>query len=267
MPATKELPPFKLYNRKGSSACLVVCDHASGKIPARLKGLGLPRDVLRQYYSHDIGAADVSRHIAKNINACAVLATWSRLVLDLNRAPRSSDSMRDITSDRLVKIPGNRKLTAAEKTRRFNEVYKPFHAAVALEMKRIAKLQVPLLISVHSFTPQMRDSTRPWHIGVMWNHEEKIAKRLIATLRRQNPHLVIGDNQHYSLKGDRTINTVSRHAEKKGYPYIVLEFRQDMVCTPAKARHMGDIFLKAAVDILGDKKTFVQRPVSKGTRR
>ncbi|MCK7583517.1 MAG: hypothetical protein MZV65_53650 [Chromatiales bacterium] len=42
---------------------------------------------------------------------------------------------------------------------------------------------VPLVVSVHTFTPQMAGFERPWHVGVLWDKDEPSARRLIDGLR------------------------------------------------------------------------------------
>ena len=64
---------------------LIICDHASNAIPPGYGALGLPRGALDRHIAYDIGAAEVTRALAAQLGAPAVLSTYSRLVIDPNR--------------------------------------------------------------------------------------------------------------------------------------------------------------------------------------
>jgi predicted N-formylglutamate amidohydrolase len=245
-----EPPVVRVVNPKGKGKYVIVCDHASNRVPKSLKNLGLKTSELRQHIAWDPGTEDIGLHMSKKMDAAAVIAGYSRLVVDLNRGDDHPEVMRQ-TSDH-VRIPGNAKLTAAEKKQRLDELFWPYHAEVTKALKRFtAKGVAPVLISIHSFTPEMDGFKRPWHIGVLWNREEKLARSLVKNLRRNNPDLVIGENEPYSLKAANFLkNTISTHAESKGLPYIIVEFRQDLVDTKKKAVKWAEIFLESLVPAL-----------------
>jgi predicted N-formylglutamate amidohydrolase len=254
-----EPPAVRVENGKGKGRCVIVCDHASNRIPKSLSGLGLSKADLQKHIAWDPGTEDIGRAVSKALDAAVVYASYSRLVVDLNRGHDSKECMRD-TSDH-VRIPGNAALTAAQKKQRLDELFWPYHARIEREVGRFtAKGIAPVLISIHSFTPEMDGFRRPWHIGVLWNREEKLARHLVRELRRNNPDLVIGENEPYSLKAvNFTKNTISTHAESKGLPYIILEFRQDLVDTKAKAKKWAGIFLESLQPVLADPALYKLR--------
>ena len=91
----------------------------------------------------------------------------------------------------------------------------------------------PALVSIHSYTPQLRGrAPRPWQVGILWHHDGRIARPLIARLRAEG--LRVGDNEPYSgeLEGD----TMSRHGTGRGLPHVLIEIRQDLIGTPADQR-------------------------------
>jgi predicted N-formylglutamate amidohydrolase len=100
------------FHSKGQARCLVVCDHAGRRIPARLANLGLPEHELGRHIGWDIGAADVTRRLALLLDAPAVLCHSSRLVIDPNREPGGLGSIPDISDGTYV--PGNQDLDPAE---------------------------------------------------------------------------------------------------------------------------------------------------------
>ena len=243
-----------LQNRKlkGRSRCVIVCDHASNRVPKLLGNLGLGKDDLQKHIAWDPGTEDIGRRLSKRLDAPVVFATYSRLVVDLNRGHNHADCMRDV-SDR-IRIPGNEKLTASHKAQRIAEIFRPYHGAVDAQVQRFLKSGfAPLLLSIHSFTPKMDGFRRPWHIGVLWNKEEGIARQLISSLKENNPGLRVGENEPYSLKSANfTKNTVSTHAESRGLPYVIVEFRQDLVNTTAKAAKWAGIFYASLKPLMAD---------------
>lgn len=248
--------PVKVERNKPKYAGVVTCEHASNRLPKALKkNFGVPRAALDDHIGLDIGAADVSRHIAEKLGMPAVYSQYSRLVFDVNRhvraasaTPKISDPLRDGP----IEIPGNMKLTPVVKAARAAALHAPYQAAVKAEIDaQVAAGLSPFVLSVHSCTPWMHGKKRPWHIGVLWDHDEKTGRALIRALEKQNPRLCIGDNEPYSLKDDRMKwAAVRHHAGRRGLPHVLVEFRNDLVGTPAGARKWGDILIKALLPLL-----------------
>ncbi len=250
---------FRTMNEKGKGYCVIVCDHASNRVPKSLGNLGLSKKQLSQHIAWDPGTADIGKQLSKDIDSPVVLAEYSRLVVDLNRGHDNKDCMRDMSDD--VFVPRNHKLTPQQKNQRLKEIFWTYHGEIDRQIERMLKKGVvPVLISVHSFTPVMKGFKRPWHIGVMWNKNPGISKRLAANLRRNNPKLNIGENVPYSLK-DASIgkDTIERHAGKYKLPYIILEFRQDLVATKKGALKFAKIFHESLWPILADAKTYAKQ--------
>ncbi|MCS6986138.1 MAG: N-formylglutamate amidohydrolase [Sphingomonadaceae bacterium] len=203
------------------SAVLVVCDHASADLP-RWADLGVPASVLATHVAVDLGAGPLARRLARRLGAEAILGRFSRLVVDLNR-PEGTPGWIPEVSDGVV-IPGNRNLSAEARALR-RALYDSFHAAIA---ERIARTPPRLLVSVHSFTPQLATdpAPRPWPVAVLWNRDDRAATRALAALRA-DPAVPgpVGANEPYS---GRVLNhTMDRHAEANGIPYVGFEVRQD----------------------------------------
>jgi predicted N-formylglutamate amidohydrolase len=95
----------------------------------------------------------------------------------------------------------------------------------------------PLILSVHSFTPAMQGRPRPWHAGVLWDLDDRVARPLIELLAA-DPLLVVGDNEPYdgALKGD----TMYRHAIVNGFAHALLEIRQDLIADAAGAEDWAE---------------------------
>jgi predicted N-formylglutamate amidohydrolase len=245
-------PPFEEI--LGNLPLLLVCDHASNRVPAALDGLGLPRERLAEHIAVDIGAAAVTRLLTPALNASAILASYSRLVIDCNRALDDPSSIPRLSDG--VAIPGNHDLSGLARGARRAEIFVPYHAGIARRLGAVST--VPALISIHSFTPVMRGIVRPWHIGVLWDDDPRIAVPLLAALGRE-AGLVVGDNQPYSAREPRGY-TVSHHAHTPGFPHVAIELRQDLVADKTGACEWTDRLARLLKPILADQTLYRATP-------
>lgn len=253
--STGEPKSYKSYNESGTASVLVIGDHAEKNIPRSLGALGLSEKDRARHIAVDIGSREVGVHISKALDAPAIFANYSRLVLDLNRGVFNPTQIAEASDE--THIPGNTNLTHGEKVKRINEIFFPYHRKMEAMIKKFMKEdKVKLLLFVHSFTPEMNGFKRPWDIGVIWNNNERISQRYLKQLRQDNPAMTFGDNEPYSLRQPQPGNSIERHADANGLPYLVLEFRQDLVDTPEKAQQMAAIALKSLMPILEDKSFF-----------
>lgn len=218
-------------NPEGPSRVLLLCDHASNAIPGDIAGgeLGLPAAEMERHIAYDIGAEGVARALSAALDAAAVMTTFSRLVIDPNRGEDDPTLVMRLYDGTV--IPANRRIDPDEVERRLAHYHRPYHHAVEAAVGRIrARGQEPALVSIHSFTPQLRGRPpRPWELGILWDRDGRIALPLIARLRSAG--YVVGDNEPYSgeLEGD----TMNRHATRAGLPHVLIEVRQDLIATEA----------------------------------
>jgi predicted N-formylglutamate amidohydrolase len=243
-------PAFELANEAGAASILVICDHASRCIPHRLGDLGLAEDDRARHIAWDIGAADVTRHIARRLDSPAILAGYSRLVVDCNRHLHDPSLMPAVSDG--TAIPANAGIAPAERQARIDALYRPYHQAIAARLDRIAAVGVaPTLLSIHSCTPEMNGRFRPWHIGVCWAGDRRLAGPVMAALAH-DPEIVVGDNQPYALDLQEDYS-VPVHALSRGLPYLMVEIRQDLIAAPAGARHWADVLLEAVRPALANR--------------
>jgi len=242
-------PPFEVHHRGGRAPVLIVCDHASRAIPESLARLGLPDEATWRHIAWDIGAAELARALSTRLDAPAVLAGYSRLVVDCNR--RLEDPSCFVAVGDGQRIPGNERLTDLDKRERAAACYEPYHKAIAT---RLAEWQhtgtVPALIAVHSFTPVLGTEPRPWNVGILWDSDPRLAVPLLARLRALKG-LAVGDNQPYSGRHPSDY-TVDHHAESAGLPHVCLEIRQDELLTPAGIARWAEVLGTILADLLAD---------------
>ncbi len=218
-----EPPAFEVLNAEGKAPLLLVCDHASARIPEALNGLGLQPAALGMHIASDIGAAELTRRLVHKLDAPAVLSGYSRLVIDCNRQPGDPQSIL-AASDGVV-IPGNQNLSAEEQEARADAFFWPYHHAIEHLFARLRRRgPEPLLFSVHTFTPTFGGEDRFWDAGVLWNRDPRMAVPLIALLREVEG-LAIGDNEPYA--GTDLAYTLNLHAGTAGLAHAAVEVRQD----------------------------------------
>ena len=245
-------PVCEIVNHEGTAPLLLICDHASRAIPAALDGLGVDKARLRQHVAWDIGAGDVTRGLSHRLDAPAVLAGYSRLVIDLNRQPGDPESIPQVSDD--VPIPGNRGLGEADETERVDTFFWPYHHAVNNTLAHLRRRgKPPLLLSVHSFTPSLKGEDRYWHIGVLWNRDPRLPQPLIGALRAHD-YLHVGDNEPYS--GVDLAYTIDRHAGAAGLPNCAVEIRQDLLEDAAGIESWVDVLADAMQTILAREDIF-----------
>ncbi|KUL93743.1 N-formylglutamate amidohydrolase [Bosea sp. WAO] len=218
-----------------ASGVLLLCDHATNAIPAELDGLGLPAQQLERHIAYDIGAAEMTRAMAEALGAPAILSNFSRLLIDPNRGRDDPTLVMRISDGALV--PGNARIDEAGIAARIARYYAPYDAAIDASVEAaIAAGHPPAIVSLHSFTPFWKGVPRPWHAGVLWDREGRLAQALIAALQNEGD-LIVGDNEPY--KGGLPGDTIDRHATRRGLLDALIEIRQDLIGEPHAARAWG----------------------------
>ena len=241
--------PFVVLHEHGTAPALVICDHASRAFPKGMQRLGLPELPSWQHIAWDIGAGELARGLSNALDAPAVLAGYSRLIVDCNRKPDDPEAFRR-ESDGWV-IPGNAALTEFERRTRLGCFFDPYHETIAAMLADFRRREtVPMVISVHTFTPQMAGQARPWHIGVLWDKDEPSARRLLEGLRAVEG-LVVGDNEPYSGKHPSDY-TIDHHAEQAGLPHVCIEVRQDTLESPAGVERWVRLLSRLLRELIAD---------------
>lgn len=238
---------FEVYNPGGEAPLVIVSDHASRRVPRALDNLGLSAEHFEKHIAYDIGADTITRCLADRLNARAVLGTYSRLVVDLNRQPGDPGSIPAISDG--VTIPANQGLSEAQAASRIEVLHSPYHEAVNREIASVWRRdgKPPAVFSIHSFTPSMGGEDREWDIGVLWNRDPRLAVPLIEHLRRWEG-LHVGDNKPYT--GRELAYTIDMHGTAGGLANCAIEIRQDHCATPEESSHWADILADALRHIL-----------------
>jgi len=240
---------YEALNTSAQSNVLILCDHASNRVPAAVNGgsLGISEADMNRHIAFDIGTRETALLIAEALQAPMLASRFSRLVIDPNRGEDDPTILMKIYDHTIVE--GNRHADAVEKQRRIAAYHRPYRAAIDAALSKVtARGETPVVISIHSYTPQLNGRPkRPWHIGILWDSDASIPVPLMEKLR-QNPKIVVGDNEPYSgeLRGD----TMSTHATRHGYPHVLIELRHDLIDTPEGQAEWAAILAKPLQEII-----------------
>ncbi|WP_234054035.1 MULTISPECIES: N-formylglutamate amidohydrolase [unclassified Xanthobacter] len=224
-----DVPPVSVFNADGNSAFLIVADHAGNAFPRALGKLGIDAPDQERHIAWDIGIGGVCRTLADLLHATFIRQNYSRLVIDCNRPQGAPDSIPPASDG--TSVPGNAGLSPAERAARKAAIFDPYHACIATELdRRQAASRPTVLIAMHSFTPVFRGVERPWHVGMLYHRDARFARALLARLR-QDPGLVVGDNEPYAVS-DATDWTIPHHGERRDILHVGIEIRQDLIAQP-----------------------------------
>ena len=220
-------PAYEIEGADRPGRWLVTCDHATNHVPDWVAGgdLGLPAADMGRHIAYDIGAAGVTRHLAALLDSPTILSRFSRLVIDPNRGEDDPSLLMRLYDGTI--IPANRHAGPQDLAERLDRLYRPYHDAYA---DLAAKMQRPVICAIHSFTPRLRSrAPRPWEVGVLFAHDDRLAKPFIAACRAQG--WCTGENEPYAghLPGD----AIDRHALQHGRPNVLIELRQDLIADQA----------------------------------
>lgn len=222
--------PFDLVEGDRAKGLVLLGDHAGRALPDEYGSLGLPASEFDRHIAYDIGVEPLVRRLAALTGAPAVMANFSRLLIDVNRGEDDPTMIRQLYDGTI--IGANYPLSAAERERRLDDYYRPYHDAVGALVASVAEKTgaAPFIFSLHSFTPSMQGRQRPWHAGVLWDLDDRAPVPLIEMLAR-DPAILVGDNEPYdgALRGD----TMYRHAIVNGFAHALLEVRQDLIADQA----------------------------------
>lgn len=224
--------PFYHIDGNYRGGMLLTADHAMRALPAEYGNLGLAPAQFERHIAYDIGVEALTRALAAKLEAPAILGGFSRLLIDPNRGEDDPTLIMQL-SDGAV-IPGNYPMSGAERQKRITHYYQPYHAQLALVSERVAAecKAAPFIVSIHSFTPHWKGKARPWHIGLLWDRDDRATLPLLESLRADHD-IVVGDNEPYdgALKND----ALYRHATAKGFAHVLIEVRQDLIADQAGA--------------------------------
>lgn len=220
-----EEAPLLTVNDTGRSAVVLICEHASNRLPEVLGSLGLAGDDLARHIAWDIGAEATARRLSRLLDAPLLLQRYSRLAYDCNRPPESADCIPEVSET--TAIPGNCNLTVEQRLARTRSIYRPFHDGVsALLDRRAAEGRRSILVSIHSFTPVYKGRQRTLELGILHDRDTALSSTLIKSFPSIDARL----NEPYGPK-DGVLHTLNLHGLTRGLAHAMIEIRNDLIAT------------------------------------
>lgn len=222
-------PSVTIVNPGGRSPFLFIGDHAGNVIPSSLGDLGLSESDRTRHIAWDIGVNALGTALSSMLDATFIRQTYSRLVVDCNRAPDAADAIAPNSDGTLV--PGNQHVTPSQAAERYVSIHAPYQQAIADALAaRDAEGRDTILVSLHSFTPRLAGGgLRPWQIGVLHDGGDAAFATLLLEVLRRDSTLTVGDNEPYRM--DQIDYTVPRHAYMPPRRYAEIEVRQDLIAS------------------------------------
>jgi len=236
-----EPAPLEIHNGEAGSDFFIICEHAGRLLPRSAGSLGLPEPELSRHIAWDIGARDVAMALADRLSAPLFMQRYSRLFCDCNRKPHVASFAPEVSEATV--IPGNQGLSEAQRQRRAEAVFWPFHNSVAAALdRRQEQRRRTLLVTIHSFTPVFLGRNRPWEVGVMFRKDKHFAPP-IARWLGENTSYTVGINEPYKVSDDDY--AVPVHGEGRNLPYVEFEIRNDLIPDREAAGQWADLLARA----------------------
>ena len=223
--AGDEESPLITVNEAGQSPYVLICEHAARRLPKALGTLGLPETELSRHIAWDIGAENVGRVLSRLIDAPLLLQRYSRLAYDCNRPPEAHDAIPEVSETTV--IPGNTKLSAADRLARARDIYRPFHDGISALLDRRASAGIKsIVVSIHSFTPIYKGKERKVELGILHDRDTTLSAKLIKSFPNVDARL----NEPYGPK-DGVLHSLNVHGFARGLQHAMLEIRNDLIST------------------------------------
>jgi len=219
-------PPVTVINPGGAGPLVLVCEHASNRLPARLGDLGLGEAARASHIAWDPGALGVALRLSEAFDAPLVAARFSRLACDCNRAPERDDAV--IALSETTAIPGNAGLDPGVRAARTAAIHAPFHALLA---DTIARHRPRAMVTVHSFTPVYAGQVREVELGLLHDADARLAHAMLPRAGALTG-LRTALNAPYG-PGDGVTHTLVAHALPAGIANVMIEIRSDRIADPA----------------------------------
>jgi predicted N-formylglutamate amidohydrolase len=215
------MQPVTLSPAAGRAPLVLSCEHASAAVPPEYANLGLTAAQVADHIGWDIGAAAVTTTLSARLGVPAVLSAASRLLVDCNRDLGDADLIPHTSHG--VEIPANAAVDGEERSRRLARFYDPYHAAIDAQL---AGHPGALLLSVHSFTPELNGCARTFDVGVLFDQHDDLAQIFARDIAGAG--FAVRMNEPYSgLEG--LIFSARSHGRRHAVPYLEVEINNRLL--------------------------------------
>lgn len=225
-----EPSPVTVSRPHGTSQFVLICEHASKRLPAALGDLGLSAEVLSGHIGWDIGALAVAERLSTLLDATLIAQRYSRLAYDCNRPPESPSAIPERSE--IFDVPGNHGLDAIERAARTEALYHPFQDAIGtvLDLRR-DEGRAPVVVTVHSFTALYFGRAREVELGVLHDTDSRYADHLLDAFTPADHRTYrIRRNAPYGPE-DGVTHTLRLQALTRGLANVMIEIGNGLIDT------------------------------------
>lgn len=203
-----------------NKAFLISCEHAVNRIIPQFAYLFTETDIFSTHWAYDAGALHFAKNLTKKISMYFrtefICGNICRLLVDLNR-PTDSKTL-------FTRFSG--KLETEKKEMLLHSFHAPYWQKARQHVNRILQTHPFLIhISVHSFTPELKNINRRTDIGLLFDPDRNYEKKLSTSLKKQIKKQLPEFKTHYNLpyRGTHDGLTASLRQEYPAEKYIGLE--------------------------------------------
>jgi predicted N-formylglutamate amidohydrolase len=231
---------FEQVSGEAEARLVITCEHASQRLPAPWRWPEADHRLLGTHWTYDLGAEELARELADAARAPAVLARFSRLLVDANRPEDDPTLCLPEAEGQPVEL--NRSVSEQDLQQRIETCWRPYHAAID---STVADCRAEIVFAVHTFTPWYRGTPRQVDIGVLFDQEQELGERLARGLAEHTAARVELNEPYSGQQG--FIYSAERHARAHDRKPLEIEVRQDLAVQPEfRAR-----VVRALVEMLG----------------
>ena len=203
---------------------IITCEHGGNYIPEDYQYLfKSKRSVLQTHRAYDPGASELAETISKS-GYYFFSSNVSRLLIELNRSINSPNLFSGFTKN----------LNRLKKVEILNKYYFPFRNKVeTLIQELITKGEKIVHISVHTFTPVLKNKIRNIEIGILYDPKRKKEKEFASLFKKEllsmEKNLKLRFNYPYSGISDGFTTYLRKKFNQKYYLGIELEVNQKLI--------------------------------------
>ncbi len=235
-----------------SDRIVVTCEHASNAIP---RGVRRPASaaVMRSHAAWDPGARELASILAHGLGAAHFAGRYSRLLVDLNRSPRSKQLMP--TELFGYAVPGNKNLKKTQRDERIEKYYTPYREVVEQAIRDAIEEEGSCLhLSIHTFVAKYKGEVRDSDVGILYDpkrrKERVFAERLRDALIAANISTKM--NWPYTGTADGFTKYLRKEFPATKYSGLEIEVNQRTLTTNRAVWTMGRMLtdaVAAAIEI------------------
>ena len=247
-------------NEDKESNFLIICDHASNRIPGKYKNLGLNEEILTTHIAYDLGVKEIVTDLSKRLKCPLVMSDFSRLLIDTNRGIDDPTLIMKVSDGKIIE--GNKNISflnnCKEKKKRINNYYNVYHNKISEIIDRSLKKNIfPAIISIHSFTPLFGGNKRSTELGILWDSDNRLPDIFFSYFNKNYKDIIIGNNKPYT--GRMKNDTLYRHGTKQGLANILIEIRQDLINDSVKQIFFSKLIAQPLLESKNDVNLFKKK--------